>query len=1404
MDKFMEKFYTKISLMKGIDDTNVNDFIFLSQDSVPKYDINGTTGAKQFYFFRREHLEQFIDTTMKENQNLYELVVSDEKKLGKTLVRPYFDLDMEHTGTLAQKMGILKTFINWLKVFFTRMTSDLDCDIELLDENFVVLDSCREDKLSFHIYVVDSFYFSSMSEHKVFIERMEYEWKYTTNETERELFKTMTWMKGKQDKFIFDTIPYSSFQSFRLPFQSKRGKTNILRPIDGYCNDMSKAFIRLSTSNEDVSFIDNLFQVPNIVIPPSPPEYDASGNEITYEQGYKITTHKVTNKKTFEPFSQWDLRMLNKFQKNGLTLYDKFIQTGMFKDIYDLKSFPKWKQALYLIPNGISADGIDGTQDWKAYFLITSNIAWNGGTLEDALNWCHLAYTDKNGFSDDTVERDFQSYAVKDTPPIVSFLEKIVQKNNPGIFSLISRFEFDEFLKLKIDETEMKVIIEHEKTQFVSDANAEFKGDRDNIFDPAKILIIHAGMGRGKTRAIKRMLHNDEREEYDRAKREHDEERDKKAKELEVIRQRNKNKQISYNRKVNERKKKRDVFLKMFGKVDDKEEPIPEPILIPEIEVPEPFQERVFPNSYDSVLFLSSRISFAEFVGAEFNFRVYTDAKEEAKTIMEKSKDKLTIKDKRLVCSVESLCFIDRMYELVVIDESESVMKQMNSDTLFDPLDAFRRLLDLCCFAKKVIIADAFISEVSLNLAREIAKCSTDKSITYLRNKYLIQNKVMIELPKFNEFIKNKGEAGVTETKVEINMFYNKLEDTLRKGGKVFVCFGSANELNNTVLSLKSVGLIHDDPKDFISIWSKGDDVDFNSSKQMNEVWATKKFIGVSPSITIGMSFDLKDVFDFTMICFAPTCPVRDAFQSHMRVRYTIGNVVYFQYPDEFHLSRAKARQNEFKENMKALDTYLHKTVKSTGAEFLSWVADYAHLSETEQELKSKIFKYYRKVLKERRELITPAFQRNYILCLKEDIFCAYFYQEMVAHFAKECGYNFKSAKKQDKISKRLNVDVPIEDPTHYRNLASLEYQEDADLLAFRKGRRDDVTAVEKAQLDKFWFDTLISQSLPLEKREELFSIYRKDHQRYIFENVRDEMNKVPYKRLMKKDAEELNVFKYKSRSAQLRHILKLNELLNVGAKKEVKQITVPKKLVRSGGPVVTNEPEPKDEPDESNEIDELEYDSSFCSYEGGYCFTRQFFESDDKGKPLYEYLEKNYKSMCLKSVFNISSKSKPVRTVQFIKYALNAIYGNWSGLSFENDEDSRDKKTKKYDLFYTETTLCRNMFAPIRPIEKLEKEEENFYIDTRRYTNGTCFIRIGNKDEYQDYLKGRLREDTRTICIKYETVNKHLSYGLLCSRDNPDAVEVTLKAEVFVIRNGLEIGEYFEDKKIVLFYDDD
>lgn len=127
-----------------------------------------------------------------------------------------------------------------------------------------------------------------------------------------------------------------------------------------------------------------------------------------------------------------------------------------------------------------------------------------------------------------------------------------------------------------------------------------------------------------------------------------------------------------------------------------------------------------------SVLFVTCRISLADYLHGEFQRGPLPDIKHYQQLSVEEIR-----KEPYLVCQLESIWKVNKTYDLVIFDESESILSQFVSPTMtgkirqndvdlydrskFDTI--YKRFEHLVVHSKKVIWADAYIKDCTLEIA---------------------------------------------------------------------------------------------------------------------------------------------------------------------------------------------------------------------------------------------------------------------------------------------------------------------------------------------------------------------------------------------------------------------------------------------------------------------------------------------------------------------------------------------------------------------------------------------------------------------------------------------------------------------------------------------------------------
>jgi hypothetical protein len=135
-----KKYYTRKAALEGVD---INDYLLLSRD------LNDKDARKLFLRIPIDDFESNLPLVLANNKFLYEILPPDIP------VKPYFDCEIEADGmTFDDSAELIELFIGFLKAEFLEVF-----DIKLYSFDFALLNSCRENKLSYHIVIQNKSYF---------------------------------------------------------------------------------------------------------------------------------------------------------------------------------------------------------------------------------------------------------------------------------------------------------------------------------------------------------------------------------------------------------------------------------------------------------------------------------------------------------------------------------------------------------------------------------------------------------------------------------------------------------------------------------------------------------------------------------------------------------------------------------------------------------------------------------------------------------------------------------------------------------------------------------------------------------------------------------------------------------------------------------------------------------------------------------------------------------------------------------------------------------------------------------------------------------------------------------------------------------------------------------------------
>lgn len=220
-------------------------------------------------------------------------------------------------------------------------------------------------------------------------------------------------------------------------------------------------------------------------------------------------------------------------------------------------------------------------------------------------------------------------------------------------------------------------------------------------------------------------------------------------------------------------------------------------------------------------------------------------------------------------------------YDLVVLDESESILYQLHSvDTQGANLITNHKVFEWALrSARHVIFADAFLSDRSFSAARLLrggdgSGGGGDKGLLFLHNTFQPYARQAIELTGTEE------DARVAN----ISGFHERIMTALRAGRRVVVIWTSKRRGDDFVAAHLS-----DSPYRYCFYSSASTTEEQEGLQQVHRTWAGLQCVMMTTTITVGLSYDPKvasEQFDEAFLYGSSSSALpRDVAQALLRVR---------------------------------------------------------------------------------------------------------------------------------------------------------------------------------------------------------------------------------------------------------------------------------------------------------------------------------------------------------------------------------------------------------------------------------------------------------------------------------------------------------------------------------------
>ena len=513
------------------------------------------------------------------------------------------------------------------------------------------------------------------------------------------------------------------------------------------------------------------------------------------------------------------------------------------------------------------------------------------------------------------------------------------------------------------------------------------------------------------------------------------------------------------------------------------------------------------------VLFLSSRITFARFIAADFNIPCYLTN---------------SLKSNRLVMSMESLWKLDddMQYDAIIVDESESMLMQFSSETMGGrQVQIFNKLVRFMNRAKKVVFADAFLTNRTVDFVRDIAG---ENPIAFIKNESPPRKRIAEE---------------VNDKQMPVDIIKN-----IQSGMKPYVFFASATTLVHTNAMLKGAAItdtiLEEKIESGLVYHASANDEVFENLSNINKSWGEASYVFTSPSNTIGCSYspDAPPDFNNIWIQAQPTCCVRDQFQAHLRVRHTISDTIYYSLPCQQGLNLGKKNCAMMFDMLSAFELHTEKK-----RDYVIDLVDKLIVKRLASNCDADVYDLQQIKGTFANSDHTPAALKHIFHAnLFEQNLSACYFKEMFQMFLTRCGYSRSGEVAKADVNKieEMNENVKYDAKYSIEEL-TINSDEITRLQNLKKSKK--ATTLQKKQIDFYYFSQITNENP--HSMSDFYDQWAKCHTQYTNAYIESTGD---VQRALKHDINKQIDVKYSGfennalRAVQFDHITDITCLLNI------------------------------------------------------------------------------------------------------------------------------------------------------------------------------------------------------------------------------------------------------------------
>ena len=489
-----------------------------------------------------------------------------------------------------------------------------------------------------------------------------------------------------------------------------------------------------------------------------------------------------------------------------------------------------------------------------------------------------------------------------------------------------------------------------------------------------------------------------------------------------------------------------------------------------------------------SMLFISNRKTFTNFICDEFK---------EYKVVNYQDVSNGNYDHDRLCIQVESLWKIDdKQYDIVIIDEVETVLNQYSSSTMKYVRKCWSTLVDVIKTCSKCIVADAFILQ---------------RSIDFILN--VCEHREIIMIHNTKPYLEGRKAIQISQDKYD-DLLIEKLQN-----GKRIVGVSCSRE---NLLSLHHKVMVAC-PDKIIKSYDK--DSDKSDLKNVDKVWTKCDFVNYTPVIQTGISYMM---LAFNM-CFAnlkSSNLARDAMQMLMRCRVLTDNVVYFSI---------NKRQIYNTSNINMFDTF------DMFEENYNEKVDIMIEKLSNDMIKNKhLIDMLCNSLRTSDKILLKTMWHN----MREYVLSQCHYNSLCVHMLKLQGYDVILLNKDDHNKDMMKEEFFDDYLDDYKNIKDIEISELNTLK-----HKNNICKNDRLRIDRYYFENMLVENIDLDTRSKLFyEYYQVSHKKKLFDNIKYENSKITIDELVNKDycKSDTLVNKMNMTGCQLDYVRQINKILGL------------------------------------------------------------------------------------------------------------------------------------------------------------------------------------------------------------------------------------------------------------------